>query len=207
MSGFLGNWCSIPLWILWENMRNTPPELSGLRGWGVASLTEDFSQAVGSLALLPSLCVLGKLSEEALRQKTRKWQVPEVGSQPQSGAMGKLRGRPRIPGVGQLATTTTQVWNMVCGQYSTRIFKNYYYFFNFYFYFILLYNTVLVLPYIDMDRMYTRGGFMSMYGKDFFLNLFLVAPSLRCCMWAFSGCSEQGLLSCCSASLVVEYRL
>ena len=27
----------------------------------------------------------------------------------------------------------------------------YYYFFNFYFYFILLYNTVLVLPYIDMN--------------------------------------------------------
>ena len=26
-----------------------------------------------------------------------------------------------------------------------------FYFFNFYFYFILLYNTVLVLPYIDMN--------------------------------------------------------
>ena len=26
-----------------------------------------------------------------------------------------------------------------------------FYFFNFYFYFILLYNTVLVLPYIDMS--------------------------------------------------------
>ena len=27
----------------------------------------------------------------------------------------------------------------------------FYYFFNFYFYFILLYHTVLVLPYIDMS--------------------------------------------------------
>ena len=27
-----------------------------------------------------------------------------------------------------------------------------FYFFNFYFYFILLYNTVLVLPYIDMNQ-------------------------------------------------------
>ena len=32
------------------------------------------------------------------------------------------------------------------------------FFFNFYFYFILLYNTVLVLPYIDMNppRVYTH---------------------------------------------------
>ena len=32
-------------------------------------------------------------------------------------------------------------------------------FFNFYFYFILLYNTVLVLPYIDMNppRVYMRS--------------------------------------------------
>ena len=35
-------------------------------------------------------------------------------------------------------------------------FYNHFIFFNFYFYFILLYNTVLVLPYIDMNqpRMY-----------------------------------------------------
>ena len=33
------------------------------------------------------------------------------------------------------------------------------FFFNFYFYFILLYNTVLVLPYIDMNppRLYMRS--------------------------------------------------
>ena len=33
------------------------------------------------------------------------------------------------------------------------------FFFNFYFYFILLYNTVLVLPYIDMNppRVYLRS--------------------------------------------------
>ena len=30
-------------------------------------------------------------------------------------------------------------------------FSNVFFFFNFYFYFILLYNTVLVLPYIDMN--------------------------------------------------------
>ena len=35
----------------------------------------------------------------------------------------------------------------------------FYYFFNFYFYFILLYNTVFVLPYIDMNppRVYMRS--------------------------------------------------
>ena len=31
------------------------------------------------------------------------------------------------------------------------IFEHIFIFFNFYFYFILLYNTVLVLPYIDMN--------------------------------------------------------
>ena len=28
----------------------------------------------------------------------------------------------------------------------------------------------------------------------FFFNLFLAALGLRCCAWAFSSCSEQGLL-------------
>lgn len=31
------------------------------------------------------------------------------------------------------------------------------------------------------------------------IYLFLAAPALRCCVWAFSGCSEQGLLSSCGA--------
>ena len=31
-------------------------------------------------------------------------------------------------------------------------FFSFSFFFNFYFYFILLYNTVLVLPYIDMNQ-------------------------------------------------------
>ena len=34
---------------------------------------------------------------------------------------------------------------------TNRFFLFFLYFFNFYFYFILLYNTVLVLPYIDMN--------------------------------------------------------
>ena len=36
--------------------------------------------------------------------------------------------------------------------HSFRLFSLYIYFFNFNFYFILLYNTVLVLPYIDMNQ-------------------------------------------------------
>ena len=49
--------------------------------------------------------------------------------------------------------------------YSESAYEMYYFsfyffiFFNFYFYFILLYNTVLVLPYIDMNppRVYMRS--------------------------------------------------
>ena len=47
-----------------------------------------------------------------------------------------------------------------CGVYAAVIFfQLFFIFFNFYFYFILLYNTVLVLPYIDMNppRMYIRS--------------------------------------------------
>ena len=36
--------------------------------------------------------------------------------------------------------------------------ENMFYFFNFYFYFILLYNTVLVLPYIIMTPPWVRSG-------------------------------------------------
>ena len=45
-------------------------------------------------------------------------------------------------------------------------------FFKFYFYFILLYNTVLVLPYIDMNPpwVYTRDQFILKYLSKFFLN-------------------------------------
>ena len=47
-----------------------------------------------------------------------------------------------------------------------------------------------------------------------FIYLFLAALGLRCCMWAFSGCGERGLLFIAVyglltavASLVVEHRL
>ena len=47
----------------------------------------------------------------------------------------------------------------------------------------------------------------------FIFNLFLAALGLCCCMWAFSSCSEQGLLSVVVrgllmvASLVAEHGL
>ena len=51
--------------------------------------------------------------------------------------------------------------------------------------------------------------------KNFFkIYLFLAALGLRCCAWAFSSCSERGLLFTAVhgllivvASLVVEHRL
>ena len=39
-----------------------------------------------------------------------------------------------------------------------------------------------------------------------FLYLSLVALGLRCCMWAFSSCTDRGLLVS-EASLVAEHRL
>ena len=56
--------------------------------------------------------------------------------------------------------------------------------------------------------------FKNIYIFIFIFNLFLVALGLCCCAWAFSSCSEQGLLfvALCGllivvASLVVEHRL
>ena len=52
----------------------------------------------------------------------------------------------------------------------------------------------------------------TMHFRNFFFNLFLAALGLRCCVRAFSSCSERGLLSVAVrgllivvASLVVEH--
>ena len=52
------------------------------------------------------------------------------------------------------------------------------------------------------------------FNKFIFIDLFLVALGLPCCVWAFSSCGEQGLLfvAVCGlliavASPVVEHRL
>ena len=57
--------------------------------------------------------------------------------------------------------------------------------FNFYFYFILLYNTVLVSPYIDMNP-----PWVYMRWDDFYNYLFLAALSFQCCVKALSSCGE-----------------
>ena len=51
-------------------------------------------------------------------------------------------------------------------------------------------------------------------GVYLFCNLFLVAPGLHCCAWAFSSCGKRGLvftavhaLLIVVASLVAEHRL
>ena len=36
-----------------------------------------------------------------------------------------------------------------------------------------------------------------------FMYLFLAVLGLRCCMWAFLRCGEQGLLSSCSQRLLI----
>ena len=59
------------------------------------------------------------------------------------------------------------------------------------------------------------GGFFFFLNKFiYFIYLFLAALGLRCCVWAFSSCSERGLLFVAVrglliavASLVVEHRL
>ena len=37
-------------------------------------------------------------------------------------------------------------------------------------------------------------GFILFFNKYIYLFLFLAVLGLRCCAWAFSSCSEQGLL-------------
>ena len=58
---------------------------------------------------------------------------------------------------------------------------------------------------------YFKIFYLFIYYYDYYL---LAALGLRCCAWAFSSCSEQGLLfiAVCGllivvASLVVEHRL
>ena len=50
-------------------------------------------------------------------------------------------------------------WNLLNIQEENRAKRTSDFFFNFYFYFVLLYNTVLVLPYIDMNppQVYMRS--------------------------------------------------
>ena len=61
------------------------------------------------------------------------------------------------------------------------------FFFNFYFYFILLYNTVLILPYIDMNlpRVYMRFPFVYQGSEasskhPFRLSLHCTSQSTKC---------------------------
>ena len=56
--------------------------------------------------------------------------------------------------------------------------------------------------------------FFSFFKTYLFIYLFLAALGLHCCMWAFSSCSERGLLFVvvrglliAVASLVVEHGL
>ena len=55
---------------------------------------------------------------------------------------------------------------------------------------------------------------MSFLKINLFIYLFLAAMGLRCCVWAFSGCGERGLLFVAVnglliavTSLVAEHRL
>ena len=48
--------------------------------------------------------------------------------------------------------------------------------------------------------------FFKKYICIFFIYLFLAALGLRCCAWAFSSCSDWGLLTAV-ASLVAEHGL
>ena len=66
---------------------------------------------------------------------------------------------------------------------------------------------------VDIDDFTTFVSFLYIY-IFFFLNLFLVALGLHCCTWAFSSCSERGLLFVAVrgllivvASLVAEHGL
>ena len=54
---------------------------------------------------------------------------------------------------------------------------------------------ILVQPLLNVMCFFPVGVYIYIY---FFLNkfiyLFLAASGLRCCAWAFSSCSERGLL-------------
>ena len=76
-------------------------------------------------------------------------------------------------------------WNIECSTLFIYFFDfcfYFYFFFKFYFYFILLYNTVLVLPYIDMNlpRVY-------MSPQQHHLLGFEIAQLEFCHLLAFSG--------------------
>ena len=59
-----------------------------------------------------------------------------------------------------------------------------------------------------------REAHIYLFFNIYFIYLFLVALGIRCCAWAFSSCSEQGLLFVAVhrlliavASLAAEHRL
>ena len=48
------------------------------------------------------------------------------------------------------------------------------------------------------------GFFLNKFLKNLFIYLFSAALGLRCCVWAFSSCSKQGLLFIAVCELHIE---
>ena len=79
------------------------------------------------------------------------WRIPGTGEPGGLPTMGSHRvGHDR-----SYAAAAAAHWHII-HPYTTQVT---FFFFNFYFYFILLYNTVLVLAYVDMNppRVYMRS--------------------------------------------------
>ena len=60
----------------------------------------------------------------------------------------------------------------------------------------MLYNTVLILPYIDIQYKLLKGT-----------ELFLALLGVHCCSWAVPSWGEQRLLCSCSASRCCSFSL
>ena len=88
-------------------------------------------------------------------------------------------------------------------------------------YFTIFQNSLRILPYSSLyvlkimpQECFVPNNFFNLFFKMYFTYLFLAVLGLRCCMQAFSSCSEQGLLLVvvrrllvAMASLVVDHGL
>ena len=88
-----------------------------------------------------------------------------------------------------IMNSTSVLWHLLW----PLALKQLLFFFNFYFYFILLYNTVLVLPYIDMNppRVYMRSQTWTPLPLSSFKINYRAA-------WSFHGLSRETIILECS---------
>ena len=96
------------------------------------------------------------------KKNSQTWNVISAGVEntrlTQWGQTWGSCDRPLFPSLSVISTPISQPL-LITFLSSDSFLSFFFFFFNFYFYFILLYNTLLVLPYIDMNppRVYMRS--------------------------------------------------